>query len=284
MKLQGKITRTALSLAFVLTSVSLHAQLLKPKQGEKEPICVRIDPPNWYQNMGRDTLQMLFYGDQMKGASVKVITPGFILGENRSTSNSYLLHDLRLDNTFTGTLVLEISQGRKKQIVNYEILPKPDLSPTDKNAPYTLSPSDAMYLIMPDRFKNGDLGNDAVAGMLETPDKKDPFGRHGGDIQGIREGLSYIKDMGYTSIWCTPLWENNQPKQSYHGYACTDHYAPVLSLPVIFPLILVGIKASLKAFNPVLVSSIYTDIYLLCALDLLVLVLTGVLFQSLWKD
>ena len=225
MKLQGKITRTVLSLAFVLTSVSLHAQLLKPKQGEKEPICVRIDPPNWYQNMGRDTLQMLFYGAQMKGASVKVVTPGFILGKNRSTSNSYLLHDLRLDNTFTGTLVLEISQGRKKQIVNYEILPKPDLSPTDKNAPYTLSPSDAMYLIMPDRFKNGDLGNDAVAGMLETPDKKDPFGRHGGDIQGIREGLSYIKDMGYTSIWCTPLWENNQPKQSYHGYACTDHYA-----------------------------------------------------------
>jgi heme exporter protein B len=63
-----------------------------------------------------------------------------------------------------------------------------------------------------------------------------------------------------------------------------SYMAPVLSLPVIFPLILVGIKASLKAFNPVLVSSIYTDIYLLCALDLLVLVLTGVLFQSLWKD
>ena len=83
MKLQGKITRTVLSLAFVLTSVSLHAQLLKPKQGEKEPICVRIDPPNWYQNMGRDTLQMLFYWDQMKGASVKVVTPGFILGKNR---------------------------------------------------------------------------------------------------------------------------------------------------------------------------------------------------------
>lgn len=60
--------------------------------------------------------------------------------------------------------------------------------------------------------------------------------------------------------------------------------APVLSLPIIFPLILVGIKASLKAFNPVLVSSVYTDIYLLCSLDLLVLVLTGVLFQSLWKD
>ncbi len=60
--------------------------------------------------------------------------------------------------------------------------------------------------------------------------------------------------------------------------------APVLSLPIIFPLILVGIKASLKAFNPVLVGSVYTDIYLLCSLDLLVLVLTGVLFQSLWKD
>lgn len=63
-----------------------------------------------------------------------------------------------------------------------------------------------------------------------------------------------------------------------------SYMAPVLSLPVIFPLILVGIKASLKVFNPVLVGSIYTDIYLLCSLDLLTLVLTGVLFQSLWKD
>ena len=62
------------------------------------------------------------------------------------------------------------------------------------------------------------------------------------------------------------------------------YLAPVLSLPILFPLLLVGIKASLKAFNPVLVSSIYTDIYLLMALNGLIWVLTGVLFQSLWKD
>ena len=213
-----------LGMSLFLVSGGTFAQGMEQKPNDPKALCYRIDPPNWYNKMGRDTLQLLFYGNNLNNASVRVCTPGFILSKNRSASSYYLLQDLVLNDTFTGTVVLEISQGRKKQLVNYEILPKPDLGPKDKNAPYNLSPSDAMYLLMPDRFKNGDYGNDAVSGMLEAPDKMDPFGRHGGDIKGIREGLSYIKEMGYTAIWCTPLWENNQPKQSYHGYACTDHY------------------------------------------------------------
>jgi glycosidase len=224
MSFTSRFTISILGMSLFLVSGGTFAQGMEQKPNDPKTLCYRIDPPNWYNKMGRDTLQLLFYGNNLKNASVRVCTPGFVIGKNRSASSSYLLQDLVLNDSFTGTVVLEISQGRKKQLVNYEILPKPDLSPADKNARYTLSPSDAMYLIMPDRFKNGDYGNDAVSGMLEAPDKMDPFGRHGGDIKGIREGLSYIKEMGYTAIWCTPLWENNQPKQSYHGYACTDHY------------------------------------------------------------
>lgn len=225
MRLTSRFTISILGMYFLLAASNAFAQGKEQKPDINKSLCYRIDPPNWYNKMGRDTLQLLFYGNNLKNASVRVCTPGFMLGKNRSASSSYLLQDLRLNDTFTGTLVLEISQGRKKQMVNYEILPKPDLSFANKNAPYTLSPSDAMYLIMPDRFKNGETGNDSVSGMREAPNKKDPFGRHGGDIRGIQEGLPYIKEMGYTAIWCTPLWENNQPKQSYHGYACTDHYA-----------------------------------------------------------
>lgn len=225
MGLISRFTISILGMSLFLAADSVFAQGKEQKPDVSKTLCYRIDPPNWYNNMGRDTLQLLFYGNNLKNASVRVCTPGFVLGKNRSVSSSYLLQDLMLNDTFTGILVLEISQGRKKQMVNYEILPKSDLSSADTQSSYNLSPSDAMYLIMPDRFKNGDIRNDAFSGMREAPNKKDPFGRHGGDIKGIRDGLSYIKDMGYTSIWCTPLWENNQPKQSYHGYACTDNYA-----------------------------------------------------------
>jgi len=220
-----KNTRTILGLLLLLASGYVNAQLLSSKKGKQSQICERIDPPNWYCKMGNDTLQMLFYGENLEGAVVKSLTKGFSIGPNRSNSNSYLLCDMLLNREFVGTVNLEISQGKKKQILNYEIATKPEIKPINKKDRFTLSPNDVMYLIMPDRFKKGDESNDAVKGMLEGLDQKDPFGRHGGDIKGIHESLSYIKQMGYTSVWMTPLWENNQPKQSYHGYACTDHYA-----------------------------------------------------------
>lgn len=220
-----KNTRTILGLLLLLASGYVNAQLLSSNKGKQSQICERIDPPNWYCKMGNDTLQMLFYGENLEGAVVKSLTKGFSIGPNRSKSNSYLLCDMLLNREFVGTVNLEISQGKRKQILNYEIATKPQIKPINKKDRFTLSPNDVMYLIMPDRFKNGDQSNDAVKGMLEGLDQKDPFGRHGGDIKGIHESLSYIKQMGYTSVWMTPLWENNQPKQSYHGYACTDHYA-----------------------------------------------------------
>ena len=73
-----------------------------------------------------------------------------------------------------------------------------------------------MYLIMPDRFANGNPSNDSMDGMLEKADRSDPNGRHGGDIQGVIDHLGYIAKQGYTQIWLNPVLENNQPKYSYH--------------------------------------------------------------------
>lgn len=84
--------------------------------------------------------------------------------------------------------------------------------------------ADAIYQIMPDRFANGDPGNDNVAGMLERADRKHPGGRHGGDIQGAIDRLDYIAGLGFTQLWPTPLVENDMPAWSYHGYAATNHY------------------------------------------------------------
>ena len=84
---------------------------------------------------------------------------------------------------------------------------------------------DLIYLIMPDRFSNGDTKNDSVATMREkSVNRSKMFSRHGGDIQGIMNHLDYLKDLGVTAIWLTPAIENDEPSASYHGYAVTDHY------------------------------------------------------------
>lgn len=83
---------------------------------------------------------------------------------------------------------------------------------------------DVIYLIFPDRFANGDPSNDNVAGMLQGLQRDSLVGRHGGDLQGIRDHLDYIQDLGYTAIWLNPELENDQVDASYHGYAITDHY------------------------------------------------------------
>jgi glycosidase len=84
--------------------------------------------------------------------------------------------------------------------------------------------ADVMYLIMPDRFANGDPSNDSKPEMPEKSNRQDPNGRHGGDLKGIQDHLDYIKDNGYTAIWVNPVLENNMPNYSYHGYSTTDFY------------------------------------------------------------
>src|SRR5690554_8134371 len=77
---------------------------------------------------------------------------------------------------------------------------------------------------MPDRFANGKTENDEIPGMLEKLNREDPYGRHGGDLEGIRQRLDFIADMGFTATWINPVLENHQPQSSYHGYAITDNY------------------------------------------------------------
>lgn len=84
--------------------------------------------------------------------------------------------------------------------------------------------SDVIYLLMPDRFVNGNKKNDNIIRMKEKTNLLDPDGRHGGDIQGIIDSMNYFNDMGYTALWLNPVLENNNDAYSYHGYAITDFY------------------------------------------------------------
>src|SRR6476620_8213314 len=84
---------------------------------------------------------------------------------------------------------------------------------------------DLIYLLMPDRFSNGDETNDRVAGLKDQSLNRDSiYARHGGDLKGVIDHLDYLKELGVTTVWMTPVLENDMPDRTEHGYAITDHY------------------------------------------------------------
>ena len=134
---------------------------------------------------------------------------------HNAESPNYLFVDMAVEKA--GNYTIEITQGRKKTEVNYEIHNRRPGS--ESRVGLTLA--DVIYLIMPDRFANGDTNNDIVKGSTQMLDRNGLESRHGGDIQGIIDHLDYMADLGVTALWSTPLLED---KQFYHQYAISDYY------------------------------------------------------------
>lgn len=183
----------------------------------------RVEPPFWWAGMHNPDLQLLVYGKDLKGYQARLDYPGAsIVGQHQAESPNYLFIDLHFAwNVLPGQFAIVLKQeGRPDLQVDYRLEGRTSGSAYRE----AFSPADAIYLITPDRFANGDPSNDQVDGMPDPYNRSDPFGRHGGDLQGIRDHLDYIRDLGFTAIWLNPVLENNQPAQSYHGYATTDFY------------------------------------------------------------
>ncbi len=195
-------------------STSLQAQDIDLK---------KIEPPNWWIGMNSPNLQLLAYGENISATKPVIKYKGVEITNTRSLSNpNYLFIDLEISaRALSGSFNIEFRQGKKVVAeYSYELKSRADGSSQRKG----FDQSDAIYLLFPDRFANGDPGNDSMEGMLEQADRTNPNGRHGGDIKGIVDHLDYVKDIGYTAIWFNPLLENNMPAFSYHGYAITDFY------------------------------------------------------------
>jgi len=146
-----------------------------------------------------------------------------LVSVDKSENKNYLF--LNLDFSQSTATNFEI-KFKKKGVVN-DITINYELKSRKKNSALRegFDSSDALYLITPDRFANGNVSNDIVAGLKEEKiDRKDNYARHGGDILGIIEHLDYIENMGFTAVWPSPLLTNNMHMQSYHGYAMTDFY------------------------------------------------------------
>ncbi len=182
----------------------------------------RVEPPFWWADMFHKELQIMVYGEDIGLTRVKIDHPGITVKEVVAVeSPNYLFIYLDLTNAQPGRFDIEFVSGRRTRYTyNYELLERRE------NARYHqgFDNSDAIYLLMPDRFANGNPTLDNLPGMLENVDRTNPDARQGGDIQGIINHLDHIAGMGFTAIWINPLLENNQPHYSYHGYATTDFY------------------------------------------------------------
>lgn len=210
----------AMSLVSCFSDPAPSADSVADDRGRVE----RLEPLSWWTGM-RMPLQLLVYGSEiacwnveMAGGSAGVS----VTGVHRAESPNYLFVDLKIDaGAKPGTYYLIFShEGEEPFKVPYEIAARKEGS-RDRES---FTTADLIYLVMPDRFADGDPSIDAAEDTAEKPDRENPFGRHGGDLQGLIDHLDYIASVGATAIWATPLLLDDEPAQSYHGYACGDYY------------------------------------------------------------
>lgn len=206
-----------LLLTLVLISMTMGAQVKID----------RIEPTDWYVGMKDPSLQLMVYGKDIRSADVKIDYPGVKIDSLvRLDSPNYLLVYLNLDGAQPGTMKLQFTNNGKKKTVSY-VLKQRAMAGADHKG---FSNADVLYLLMPDRFANGNPNNDVVKGMRDQNcDRKYPSLRHGGDLAGIQQHLDYFKQLGVTALWFTPVLENDWPadktqNSSYHGYATTNYY------------------------------------------------------------
>lgn len=187
----------------------------------------RIDPTDWYVGMKDPTLQLMVYGEGIRDAQVSTDYPNARIDSLvRLDSPNYLLVYMNLQGAQPGEMKLQFSLNGQRTTEKYVLRSRTKAA--EKRVGF--SNADVLYLLMPDRFANGDTRNDVVKGMRDQCcDRSQPSLRHGGDLAGIARHLDYFTQLGVTALWFTPILENNSPsteqKQScYHGYATTDYY------------------------------------------------------------
>ncbi|WP_416307997.1 glycoside hydrolase family 13 protein [Neptunicella sp. SCSIO 80796] len=182
-----------------------------------------LEPLSWWAGMQQPELQLMVHGHDIGDLTVQLDYPGVKLESVQAVDNAnYLFINLLLDKQVKpGKFDIQfVRDGKVELRYPYHIQARRQGSAQRQG----FSSKDAIYLITPDRFANGDSANDSVASLADKWDRADIGGRHGGDIQGIIDHLDYIKHMGFNQIWLMPVLENAQDSYSYHGYSTTDYY------------------------------------------------------------
>ena len=205
----------------VQVSVQLEAPWAWEYKTIDNPI-QHIEPLSWWVGMNTP-LQLMIHGTDIASYELS-ITGGdgvSISKVHQAESPNYLFADISIDSKAKpGTYHLVFTKEGEQITHPYRIEARREGSAQRTS----FTTADMVYLIMPDRFANGDPTNDSTADTDEKADRNAFFGRHGGDLQGMIDHLDYIADLGATAIWPTPLLLDNAPEGSYHGYAAADYY------------------------------------------------------------
>ena len=180
----------------------------------------KVEPPFWWSNMNLSSVQIMFYGKNIAKYDVKVSNDIKIENVKKTENPNYIFVTIDTKNIPPTEVTFTFKNGEKSFVKNYSLKARGENSRIRKS----YDSSDMIYLIMSDRFANGNSNNDSEQSMTEKANRTNPSGRHGGDIQGIIDHLNYIKELGATAVWATPLCEDNDENFSYHGYGQSDVY------------------------------------------------------------
>lgn len=183
-----------------------------------------VEPMNWWVGMKNPNLQLLIHAPRIAESVPSIDYKGVTIKEVIHTTNpNYMFINLEIaPETEAGAFDITFNRlGIEIASYRYELKERKQGSAQRMG----FTADDAIMLVMPDRFANGNQYNDALPGMTEKADRNEPYGRHGGDLQGISDNLDYFTNLGMTALWLNPVQENDMPASSYHGYAITDYYA-----------------------------------------------------------
>ena len=181
----------------------------------------KVEPAFWWKGMKNPELQILLYGKNIANQTIEISDGIQIKNLQKVENPNYVFVTVNTNEINVPKFKINLKNG-KKLISSYQYELK-ERKPNSANRDSYTS-KDVFYLIMPDRFANGDSTNDSVPQLTEKADRNNRDGRHGGDLKGIINQLDYLKNLGTTTLWLTPVCEDNEPKTTYHGYAQTDLY------------------------------------------------------------
>ena len=199
------------------------------------PEILKVEPPSWWIGSSVNPVRLLIRGSNLKGARVQAVGRGIrVVGTPKTNEGgTYLFVDVAIEpRANPGPRELRITTANGAAQAAFEILAP--LSRAGRVQGF--SPADVMYLIMIDRFSDGDPANNDPPQSRGIYDRRNKFYYHGGDLQGVIDRLPYLKDLGVTAVWLTPWYDNydhpnlielkeDKPSTGFHGYNPQDFYA-----------------------------------------------------------
>ncbi|MFV0147538.1 glycoside hydrolase family 13 protein [Empedobacter falsenii] len=181
----------------------------------------KVEPMFWWKGMKNPEVQILVYGKDISKYSIELSDQIKIKDIQKTENPNYVFVTVNTNDVNKSSFKINIKN--KNKVVDSYTYELKDRQPNSANRSYFTS-KDVVYLIMPDRFANGDESNDSKKVLTDKANRSIPDSRHGGDLRGIINNVDYIQNLGATAVWLTPVNEDNEKQHSYHGYAQTDLY------------------------------------------------------------